>query len=104
MFVLPMASSPRRDSTGRRCMQQVGGGVSVSRRPARDHPAEPRKELLMRVIDMECSVPKRAPADGGAPAAGGPAVPADSPAAGRPTGYGMANYERIFRSRRDGGD
>jgi predicted TIM-barrel fold metal-dependent hydrolase len=53
----------------------------------------------MRVIDMECSVPKRA-AD-----AGGAAAPASAtPAAGRPAGYGMANYERIFRSRQGGGD
>jgi uncharacterized protein len=57
----------------------------------------------MRVIDMECSVPKRPTGDGQAPA---PAAPAATPAAAatqRP-GYGMANYERIFRSRRDGGD
>ena len=52
----------------------------------------------MRVIDMECSVPKRAAADG--QAATRPGVPA----AGRPAGYGMANYERIFRSREGGGD
>ena len=55
----------------------------------------------MRVIDMECNVPKLAPAE--------PKTPAASPAAApeateRPAGYGMANYERIFRSRRDGGD
>jgi uncharacterized protein len=52
----------------------------------------------MRVIDMECSVPKRA-ADGQTPAAR-----PGAPAAGRPAGYGMANYERIFRSRQGGGD
>ena len=51
----------------------------------------------MRVIDMECSVPKRA--TGETPAA----APAPA-AAERPAGYGMANYERIFRSRQDGGD
>ena len=55
----------------------------------------------MRVIDMECNVPKLAPAE--------PKTPAASPAAApeateRPAGYGMANYERIFRSRREGGD
>ena len=50
----------------------------------------------MRVIDMECSVPKRADTPP-------PAAPA-SPRAGQPAGYGMANYGRIFRSRRDGGD
>jgi uncharacterized protein len=51
----------------------------------------------MRVIDMECNVPKRASAQAEAPAA-------DTPAAERPAGYGMANYGRIFRSRREGGD
>jgi uncharacterized protein len=51
----------------------------------------------MRVIDMECSVPKRA--TGETPAA----APAP-PAVERPAGYGMANYERIFRSRQGGGD
>ncbi len=51
----------------------------------------------MRVIDMECSVPK--PATGETPAA----APAP-PAAERSAGYGMANYERIFRSRQGGGD
>jgi uncharacterized protein len=56
----------------------------------------------MRVIDMECSIPKRARGDGEPPAAG-PAAPGPG-AAERPAGYGMANYERIFRSRRDGGD
>jgi len=56
----------------------------------------------MRVIDMECSVPKLATGNDDTPAAS-----ATSPAASvaqRPAGYGMANYERIFRSRRDGGD
>jgi len=52
----------------------------------------------MRVIDMECSVPKR----------GAETVPADAPSAvatdDRPAGYGMANYERIFRSRQGGSD
>jgi hypothetical protein len=51
----------------------------------------------MRVIDMECNVPRRAAADGDRAAAA-------TPAAERPAGYGMANYERIFRSRRAGGD
>jgi len=54
----------------------------------------------MRVIDMECSVPKRG--DGDAPAA--PSAAPGAAAAERPAGYGMANYERIFRSRQDGGD
>ena len=47
--------------------------------------------------------PEARPASGGAPAAeraGGAA----GAAAERPAGYGMANYERIFRSRAGGGD
>ena len=52
----------------------------------------------MRVIDMECSVPKNAPA-GPSPSAAASATTAE-----RPAGYGMANYERIFRSRQGGGD
>ena len=56
----------------------------------------------MRVIDMECNVPRVAGAGGEAPAASAPtAAPG---AAERPAGYGMANYERIFRSRQGGGD
>jgi len=51
----------------------------------------------MRVIDMECNVPKRA---GAAPEA--PAAEAAAPE--RPAGYGMANYGRIFRSRQEGSD
>jgi predicted TIM-barrel fold metal-dependent hydrolase len=54
----------------------------------------------MRVIDMECNVPRRASAGGEATPAGQPA----STAAQRPPGYGMANYGRIFRSRREGAD
>ena len=54
----------------------------------------------MRVIDMECSVPKRAPSGDASVADKSP----DAPVAERPPGYGMANYERIFRSRRDDGD
>ena len=49
----------------------------------------------MRVIDMECNVPKREGAE--APAA-------EQAADERPAGYGMANYGRIFRSRTEGGD
>jgi predicted TIM-barrel fold metal-dependent hydrolase len=52
------------------------------------------------VIDMECSVPKRENGAGHAPTAA--TTPSAAPE--RPAGYGMANYERIFRSRRDGGD
>ena len=56
----------------------------------------------MRVIDMECSVPKRPAGDG--EAEGAPATPQAASASERPAGYGMANYERIFRSRQGGGD
>ena len=56
----------------------------------------------MRVIDMECSVPRRA--DGAAPAAVPPAAASVAPSPERTAGYGMANYERIFRSRQGGGD
>jgi predicted TIM-barrel fold metal-dependent hydrolase len=58
----------------------------------------------MRIIDMECNVPKRAPADGGTPAASAPAAAPAPAGSQRPAGYGMANYERIFRSRSAGGD
>ena len=51
----------------------------------------------MRVIDMECNVPKRASAAPESPAA-------EAAAPERPPGYGMANYARIFRSRREGSD
>ena len=56
---------------------------------------------MVRIIDMECSIPRGAsetdptPAEPARVAAAGPAQPA---------GYGMANYGRIFRSRREGGD
>src|SRR5438034_7144260 len=56
----------------------------------------------MRVIDMECNVPKRAAGDRSAPDVPAAAVSPAAPA--RPAGYGMANYERIFRSRAGGGD
>ena len=49
----------------------------------------------MRVIDMECNVPKREDAE---------AAPAPSATEERPAGYGMANYGRIFRSRSEGSD
>jgi uncharacterized protein len=58
----------------------------------------------MRIIDMECNVPKRGSANGGAPAPAPAAAPAAGTTAERPAGYGMANYERIFRSRAAGGD
>ena len=56
----------------------------------------------MRVIDMECNVPKRAAGD--ASAADVRAAAPSATETARPAGYGMANYERIFRSRAGGGD
>jgi len=53
----------------------------------------------VRVIDMECNVPR--PPGGDGPAAD---APAGAATAERPAGYGMANYGRIFRSRREGAD
>ena len=50
---------------------------------------------MMRIIDMECSVPY------GVNAASKPA--AAEPAGEKP-GYGMANYGRIFKARREGAD
>jgi hypothetical protein len=55
---------------------------------------------MVRVIDMECSVPKLEGVPAPAPAGTTPAPGAPE----RPAGYGMANYARIFRSRREGGD
>jgi hypothetical protein len=52
----------------------------------------------MRIIDMESVVPKP-PAAPEAPAAGAAGAGLEPPA-----GYGMANYARIFRSRRPGAD
>jgi uncharacterized protein len=58
-----------------------------------------RSDRMPRIIDMECSVPYGAntvakPAEPEPAAPGAPAQP----------GYGMANYGRIFRSRREGAD
>ena len=54
---------------------------------------------MPRIIDMECSVPY------GVNAASKAATP-EAPAAGADDkpGYGMANYGRIFRARREGAD
>jgi predicted TIM-barrel fold metal-dependent hydrolase len=54
----------------------------------------------MRVIDMECNVPRRLSEDDTPAAAPAPSAPVVE----RPAGYGMANYERIFRSRAGGAD
>jgi predicted TIM-barrel fold metal-dependent hydrolase len=52
---------------------------------------------MVRIIDMECSVPY------GVNAESKPEKPEKAAAEGQP-GYGMANYGRIFRARREGGD
>src|SRR5258706_1870959 len=57
---------------------------------------------MPRIIDMECSVPyganvEKKPAAAPAEAAAGATEP-------KPAGYGMANYGRIFRARREGAD
>ena len=61
---------------------------------------------MVRIIDMECTIPKSgAPSEAGGTGAYGLAAGAEvTPAADKPAGYGMANYQRIFRSRREGGD
>src|SRR5215475_4553533 len=53
---------------------------------------------MVRIIDMECHMPRQAPGE----AEPGLATPGS--ASERPAGYGMANYGRIFRSRREGDD
>jgi uncharacterized protein len=63
---------------------------------------------MVRIIDMECNVPRRTTSE--AEPASARAASADSGEATpgsvseRPAGYGMANYGRIFRSRREGHD
>src|SRR5262249_17601866 len=75
-----------------------GGAAPAPAGDRRGHASHPpAKEILMRVIDMECSIPKN---ENTAPAAS----PATSAGAERPAGYGMANYRRIFRPRAEGGD
>jgi predicted TIM-barrel fold metal-dependent hydrolase len=59
--------------------------------------------MMVRIIDMECSVPHGLPGElepTTAPTAGA----ADAKEVAAPAGYGMANYGRIFRARREGGD
>jgi predicted TIM-barrel fold metal-dependent hydrolase len=51
---------------------------------------------MVRIIDMECNVPRQTPGE----AESGQATPGST--LERPAGYGMANYGRIFRSRREG--
>jgi predicted TIM-barrel fold metal-dependent hydrolase len=49
---------------------------------------------MPRIIDMECSIPREV--------AEHPSASAAATGPGKPAGYGMANYQRIFRSRREG--
>ena len=58
---------------------------------------------MVRIIDMECSVPHGLP--GELTTTYAPSTPAGGESErGQPAGYGMANYARIFRSRRADGD
>src|SRR6266508_4284192 len=68
-----------------------------SRAPGDTSIEQPRETVMVRIIDMECSIPRPAGEADPAPA------PTESTSAG-PAGYGMANYSRIFRSRREGAD
>ena len=52
---------------------------------------------MVRIIDMECSIPRT---EASQPEPGHD----QEPAAKQPAGYGMANYSRIFKSRREGAD
>ncbi len=55
---------------------------------------------MVRIIDMECSVPRGAEGET-SPA---PTSTTGSGDTGQPAAYGMGNYGRIFRSRREGAD
>src|SRR5262245_23875899 len=58
---------------------------------------------MRRIIDMECSIPHGLPGEVATTYTDRP--PAGTEAdRGQPAGYGMANYARIFSSRREGGD
>ena len=82
-------------------LDPVSGYAGGARRA--DHVAgtADRRLEMVRIIDMECSIPRAASETEPTPA---------EPARGRrrraeqPAGYGMANYGRIFRSRREGAD
>jgi len=58
---------------------------------------------MPRIIDMECSVPHGAEAKAAKAAEAKAAAPVPAGAGDKP-GYGMANYGRIFRARREGAD
>jgi uncharacterized protein len=53
---------------------------------------------MVRIIDMECNMPRQTPGEAE------PDLATPASASERPAGYGMANYGRIFRSRRAGDD
>ena len=63
---------------------------------------------MVRIIDMECNVPRQATSEAESTSTGDASVDSGAQAADReserPAGYGMANYGRIFRSRREGSD
>src|SRR5262249_60620651 len=58
---------------------------------------------MVRIIDMECSIPHGLPGELSSSYVERPAGGTDADR-GQPEGYGMANYARIFRARREGGD
>ena len=63
---------------------------------------------MVRIIDMECNVPRQATSEAVPASTGDTSVDSGAQTADReserPAGYGMANYGRIFRSRREGSD
>src|SRR5258705_1835165 len=77
-----------------------GAGPATGRMALTGGPtSSPRSDRMPRIIDMECSVPYGA----NAAAKAAEPEPAAAPVPAQP-GYGMANYGRIFRSRREGAD
>src|SRR5262245_48859607 len=69
-------------------------GSKALRTNALNYPGE---TVMVRITDVEASTPR--------PRAGQPEPGHDQkPAAAQPAGYGMANYSRIFSSRREGAD
>ena len=58
---------------------------------------------MVRIIDMECTVPKPGgEGEGGSTGAYGSGGNAPAGALEQPKGYGMANYARIFKGRAEG--
>jgi hypothetical protein len=58
---------------------------------------------MVRIIDMECSIPHGLPGELSAAYTDRPTEGSEADR-GQPAGYGMANYARIFTSRGEGGD